>query len=249
MAAYLPLLTNDPRFSCHEHYIAGEDHPIVLLQRDSHESRYNKAVPESKDIEVDTIPQFLWPAASTLAEHIVAHRHSFAHQTVVELGSGLGLTGLLCARYCTRLVLTDCSPIALQVLQFNKDLNGGANVTVEPLRWGNAEEAEALRTKLGQPIDLVIGSEVFYHRHHVRPLLQTIRHLTSPHRPGGNPVALFTSSPWFEDLEDRLAEAAKEFGLVTIVTPHPGGSGRTLLLRIEHVVVAEQHNLAPHDVT
>lgn len=73
--------------------------------------------------------------------------HLFPPRTVLELGSGLGLTGVTICRSCrpSRYVFTDCHPNVLQRLKANVRLNGLTDgttpgVSVEELDWTEATE-------------------------------------------------------------------------------------------------------------
>lgn len=65
----------------------------------------------------------MWPAAKLLAEFLARNTAIMCGcKAACELGSGLGLTGLLCAQYCN-IVLSDHNPRVLKVLQQNVEEN------------------------------------------------------------------------------------------------------------------------------
>ena len=62
----------------------------------------------------------LWEAGATLAEYLYANPHLVEDQHVIELGAGVGLTGLLCLACEARLVTcTDYTERALENLRHN----------------------------------------------------------------------------------------------------------------------------------
>ncbi|KAH3745095.1 protein-lysine N-methyltransferase EEF2KMT [Pelomyxa schiedti] len=66
-----------------------------------------------------------WPAGYHLAEHIMNHPGIVQGKTVIELGAGVGFTGLVIASTCQpkRVILTDYLSSVLVNLQHNIDLN------------------------------------------------------------------------------------------------------------------------------
>ncbi|XP_056144264.1 protein-lysine N-methyltransferase EEF2KMT isoform X1 [Lampris incognitus] len=106
-----------------------------------------------------------WEAALCLAEWALHNQQNFTGRTVLELGSGVGLTGITVCRSCkpSRYVFTDCHPGVLQKLKANVRLNGlldhsAPSVSVEELDWEAASE-EQLR-EIGA--NMVIAADVVY---------------------------------------------------------------------------------------
>ncbi|RDX70495.1 Methyltransferase-like protein 23 [Mucuna pruriens] len=52
---------------------------------------------------------FVWPCSVVLAEYVWQHKHRFSGATVVELGAGTSLPGLVAAKLGARVTLTDDS--------------------------------------------------------------------------------------------------------------------------------------------
>ncbi|KAG8006561.1 Protein-lysine N-methyltransferase EEF2KMT [Nibea albiflora] len=93
-----------------------------------------------------------WEAALYLAEWALDHQHTFTGRTVLELGSGVGLTGITICRSCSlnRFVFSDCHPSVLQKLRNNIQLNGltdqtSPTVSVEEMDWTAATEEQLKR--------------------------------------------------------------------------------------------------------
>ncbi|TMS15555.1 Protein-lysine N-methyltransferase EEF2KMT [Larimichthys crocea] len=106
-----------------------------------------------------------WEAALYLAEWALDHRHTFTGRTVLELGSGVGLTGVTICRSCrlNRFVFSDCHPSVLQKLRNNIQLNGLTDqtspaVSVEEMDWTAATEEQLKR--IGA--DTIIAADVVY---------------------------------------------------------------------------------------
>ncbi|KAG5069660.1 hypothetical protein JHK85_002037 [Glycine max] len=80
---------------------------------------------------------FVWPCSVVLAEYIWQHKHRFSGATVVELGAGTSLPGLVAAKLGARVTLTDDST-RLEVLDNMRrvcDLNK-LECNVLGLTWG-----------------------------------------------------------------------------------------------------------------
>ncbi|XP_035510574.1 protein-lysine N-methyltransferase EEF2KMT isoform X2 [Morone saxatilis] len=103
-----------------------------------------------------------WEAALYLAEWALDHRQVFTGRTVLELGSGVGLSGITICRSCSprRFVFSDCHPRVLQALRSNVELNGltPPSVGVEEVDWTAASEEQLER--IGA--DVVIAADVVY---------------------------------------------------------------------------------------
>jgi hypothetical protein len=67
----------------------------------------------------------LWEAGGVLAEYLLTHPHHVNGKVVLETGAGVGLTGLVAARYCgaTRVLMTDYSVECLLNLAHNIAVN------------------------------------------------------------------------------------------------------------------------------
>ncbi|XP_008328688.1 protein-lysine N-methyltransferase EEF2KMT isoform X2 [Cynoglossus semilaevis] len=105
-----------------------------------------------------------WEAGLYLAEWALDHREVFTGRTVLELGSGMGVTGITVCRCCSpsSLVFSDYNPSVLQKLRTNVGVNGLSNATpvvsVEQLDWTSATEEQL--QKIGA--DVVIAADVTY---------------------------------------------------------------------------------------
>ncbi|CAN6478070.1 unnamed protein product [Victoria cruziana] len=132
----------------------------------------------------------LWPAATALVslmdqdhlpipsvEKIKGIRNGGRPIRALELGSGTGLVGIAAAALLgVQVVLTDL-PHVLPNLLFNAQANEGAvrasgrggSVSVDCLRWGNADDCVK-----HSGLDLILASDVVYHSHLFDPLLKTL---------------------------------------------------------------------------
>eukprot|EP01112_Ceratiomyxa_fruticulosa_P014958 TRINITY_DN4345_c0_g3_i3.p1 TRINITY_DN4345_c0_g3~~TRINITY_DN4345_c0_g3_i3.p1 ORF type:complete len:174 (+),score=38.16 TRINITY_DN4345_c0_g3_i3:42-524(+) len=105
----------------------------------------------------------LWPASHTLCNYFVKKPDIFRDQNyVLELGSGVGLCGILSGLVSpekTTAILTDYEESVLNLLQKNIDLNFPKESTkckVEQLGWGNEENISTFETLYPFKFDLII---------------------------------------------------------------------------------------------
>jgi predicted nicotinamide N-methyase len=152
----------------------------------------------------------LWPSGVALARRVAARALKGAR--VLELGCGLGLPSLAAALAGGRVLATDWSPQAIELLRDNAERNG-AELELEIADWARPE---ALIERA--PWDLVLGADLLYERRNVAPLLDLVPRLLDKGElwladPGRAPAEEFLAA--FE----RLAEDAD--GRVTVYRLRP----------------------------
>ncbi|GMN65058.1 hypothetical protein TIFTF001_034131 [Ficus carica] len=62
---------------------------------------------QSASTDFDLTGQLVWPGAMILNDYLSSYADMLKGCSVIELGSGVGITGILCSRFCRQLVLTD----------------------------------------------------------------------------------------------------------------------------------------------
>ena len=103
----------------------------------------------------DQIPYWaeLWPASRGLAQYIW-EQIDFNGERVLELGAGLGLSGLVAACKGARVTISDYQPEALKIASRNALRNGIEGVAFELADWRD--------WPLREKFDWIIGSDVLY---------------------------------------------------------------------------------------
>jgi predicted nicotinamide N-methyase len=96
----------------------------------------------------------LWPAAIALAHEIATRAAEFRGKSVLELGAGTGLPGIVAASIGARVVQTDRSELIAHVCRLNGERNKLANIEYRVADW--TEWADASR------YDWIIGSDILY---------------------------------------------------------------------------------------
>jgi predicted nicotinamide N-methyase len=114
----------------------------------------------------------LWPSGVALARAIDGR--ALRGSPVLELGCGLGLPSIVAARNGGRVLATDWSQAALDLLADNAARNG---VRLEALRadWARPDDLLARG-----PWSLVLAADVLYERRNVPLLLELLPRLLAP---------------------------------------------------------------------
>ena len=107
----------------------------------------------------------IWPGAHLLAYYLLHVQHAqraLEGQVVCELGAGVGLCGLLAARYARHVVATDRVQAVLDVIDRNIAANQLSSVTASShlLEWGSSGARELLKHR--SPITVVVAADVIY---------------------------------------------------------------------------------------
>jgi predicted nicotinamide N-methyase len=111
----------------------------------------------------------VWPSGAALAKRVSARALRGAR--TVELGCGLGLPSLAAALAGGRVLATDWSPDAIELLETNAERNG-VRVETALLDW----RTPAVIIDRG-PWDLVLAADILYERHNVLLMLDLLPRL------------------------------------------------------------------------
>lgn len=109
----------------------------------------------AKDLPEPPLFGSLWPAAEGLAAYLMQKNWPLRGQHVLEIGCGLGLPSLLCARRGAHVETMDHHPDVASLLARNCQRNQLQSLTFHLTSFQNA------KTTLGS-YDLIIGSDILY---------------------------------------------------------------------------------------
>jgi predicted nicotinamide N-methyase len=137
----------------------------------------------------------LWPSGVALARRVAARALKGAR--VLELGCGLGLPSLAAALAGGRVLATDWSPQAIELLHENAERND-AELETAIVDWASPE---VLLQRA--PWDLVLGADLLYERRNVAPLLELLPPLV------GGRGELWLADPGRAPAEEFLAGFAR----------------------------------------
>ena len=96
----------------------------------------------------------LWPSALALAHEVALRPAEFAGRSVLELGAGTGLPGIVAATLNARVVQTDRDELSLHLARRNAARNGVEAIDQRPADWTAWD--------LTERHDWVIGSDIRY---------------------------------------------------------------------------------------
>lgn len=137
-----------------------------------------------------------WQASKALCEFITNNLEDFHGKNILELGSGVGLTGIFMAKHCepSIIVLSDCHSSVISTLKQNVELNfpkamkvecdnplvnclvdnGDSLVAVMNLDWSYINASNL--NQLIEP-DIVVGADVVYDHSMFQILLPAINYV------------------------------------------------------------------------
>uniref|UniRef100_A0A3P8SBU1 Methyltransferase 23, arginine n=1 Tax=Amphiprion percula TaxID=161767 RepID=A0A3P8SBU1_AMPPE len=121
------------------------------------EESLSVSIPEVLDPQYG---MYVWPSAVVLAQYLWTYRDELRGKTVLELGAGVGLPGVVAASCGAAVILSDSSdkPSCLQNCRRSCDANGLQEVALVGLKWGEVSPDLVLLPRL----DVILGSDVFY---------------------------------------------------------------------------------------
>ena len=149
--------------------------------------------------ETDRLPYgvALWPAAIALAHEVASRAEELRGRSVLELGAGTGLPGIVAASSGAKVVQTDRHPVPMSVCRRNGERNGAGAIEYRLADWTAWDDAGTY--------DWILGSDVLYGESlhpHLRRVFETGL------APGGR---VLLSDP-FRATSLRLLEALEEDG-------------------------------------
>ena len=135
---------------------------------------------EQEDYEVSTGTS-IWKGSEILCDYLIAHPDRIRGKRVLELGAGVGLCGIVCAKLlgAAAVQLTDGDHVVLRNLRRNATSNGlDTNAACRQLIWGDSKAAEF--EKIHGQFDAILATDCVYVTKSVRPLFETVQRLLAP---------------------------------------------------------------------
>ena len=113
----------------------------------------------------------IWEPSWILAEHL-AKTPPLQFNKILEIGSGIGVVGIVAASFGHDVTMTEYDENALQFAMANAEINHCPAVKICRLDWH--------RPDLEDRFDTIIGSEVMFHERDCNPLLDLFRIYLKP---------------------------------------------------------------------
>jgi len=138
--------------------------------------RWQGAVEAEYENEADYVHTFplwikVWEASIVLSEHL-SQGIIQKDAEVLELGAGMGLTGLVLGATGYHVKMTDYTEDVLALLKKNVNHNKLENVYVKKLNWFQPDTEETY--------DTILGSELIYKKELIEPLLNLLQKYLKP---------------------------------------------------------------------
>ena len=171
----------------------------------------------------------LWPAGFAIADWVLQHRDALKGSSIVELGSGVGLTGIVAAEVCSdtrRIVMTDYLPTVNANARENIAGAGFADrVSVDELDWVAVQNREEKALSLIKDYDTtcLLAADVVYDISVVPALSDTLRAFME-HSPNLQHI-VFAVTKRNEATFQYLLEQLLRNGLHLEATEYPSSSG------------------------
>ncbi|XP_022943521.1 protein N-lysine methyltransferase METTL21A [Cucurbita moschata] len=139
---------------------------------------------QSASTDFDLTGQLVWPGALLMNNYLSKHAHLLQGCSIIELGSGVGITGILCSKFCHNVVLTDHNEEVLKILKQNIQLHASpesfgnsAGLVAEKLEWGNSDQITQVIDKYSGGFDLILGADICFQQSSVPLLFETAERL------------------------------------------------------------------------
>jgi predicted nicotinamide N-methyase len=113
----------------------------------------------------------IWEASIVLTDHLAGMGLN-TEKKVLEVGAGMGITGLFLGAMGHPVTTTDYEESALTLLQMNAEHNDLTNVRVEKLDWNKPD--------LVGKYDIICGSELVYARRFIKPIIELFKDYLHP---------------------------------------------------------------------
>jgi predicted nicotinamide N-methyase len=130
---------------------------------------------EHEDVKEERIPYWaeLWPSALALSHHLTTMNLDWSSKTVVEIGCGLGLPGIVAGHLgAASVTMTDYLAEAIEFAETNWNRNNKSNVVFKTLDWRTPDASFAA--------DVVIAADVAYEERSFEFLAPAFRTLCKP---------------------------------------------------------------------
>ncbi|PIA60077.1 hypothetical protein AQUCO_00400749v1 [Aquilegia coerulea] len=139
---------------------------------------------QSASTDFDLTGQLVWPGAIIMNNYLSKNTDMLQGCSIIELGSGVGITGILCRRFCRRILLTDHNDEVLKILNKNIELHATSEspttcsgLAAEKLEWGNDDHLSRISEQYSGGFDLVLGADICFQQSSIAPLFDTVEQL------------------------------------------------------------------------
>jgi predicted nicotinamide N-methyase len=129
---------------------------------------------QSKGVEISG--QKMWCGSITVIDYVLRNRDVIKDRTVVELGAGTGVLGMICSKIgCSKVILTDNDPRSITHMK-QDCLHNTVEAEVKVLDWFSPE-IDSLELGEGESLTelRIVAGDVLYKRVLLQPFFATTR--------------------------------------------------------------------------
>uniref|UniRef100_M1D381 Protein N-lysine methyltransferase METTL21A n=1 Tax=Solanum tuberosum TaxID=4113 RepID=M1D381_SOLTU len=113
---------------------------------------------QSSSTDFDLTGQLVWPGAVLMNDYLTQNANMLQGCSVIELGSGVGITGVLCSRFCRGVVMTDHNDEILKknikLQECSDDSMCCTELKAEKLEWGSSDQLNCILQEHPEGFDL-----------------------------------------------------------------------------------------------
>lgn len=148
----------------------------------------------TENTSADDIPFWAvpWHASVGLCQFLCSSPDLVRGRRVLELGTGLGLCGIVARWLGAQVTLNDYQPDALQFALWNASQNGIHNIQTLLADWRHFPDVE--------PFDVVIAADILYERRLHKALHNVLAKATASHS------RVFLADPWRDSAWEFIPE-------------------------------------------
>lgn len=160
----------------------------------------------------------LWPAATELCHQAIPFLHPST--SVLELGAGTGLVGILASKTSNQVSITDGNSESVNLISENIKLNNSPASAFQ-LEWGVPTKS----------FDLILCSDVVYSHTAIKPLLTTIHSALTP----SSTCLLSNHKIRLSQLESELLKTCDSLSIHYTLLPTESQTIKTFKLTLDQI--------------
>ena len=182
--------------------IPGSERSVVVIRPQD----IDALLDQSADDPEQNLPYWaeIWPSGIALAGALLREPQLIAGQSVLELGSGLGITAAVALHLGARLVATDYAPESIAITRLTCRIHTGQEPETRQINW-RSPEANLLQQD-GSRWPVVLAADVLYEERDIEPVLEVLERILAPggivllaepgRRPSGMALQRATERGW-----------------------------------------------------
>ena len=168
-------LSRKYRIEMHPITVGSRDFQLFVLKDvDQLLDQLAAAAPDDIALKDERLPYWaeIWPSSLALSRFLLENASSLKNMVTLEIGCGLGLSGIAAAAAGALVTISDYQEDALRIAELNWLLNVGASPPAALMDWRKPDLKKRFR--------VILASDVAYEKRFFWPLVETFRTLLLP---------------------------------------------------------------------